>query len=294
MNDPYTRKITLENKDLIFNSLSEAFEFSKKNSCQEPIEQVLAIDIKFKKPKYLDGKRIDSISEIHYKTKNLGNLNILNAIYPMDISDMKPMKNPDTIVVHHTGNGSSASIPKILDIQTGNTGWASIAYHYIIDQDGCVVATRPLEYEGGNVYGENAGKIGIAFATSLDRQELTEKMLDSYTNLVGELSGKFKIKNVIGHLQIYLNKINRNINSLKTNIPDLEELSEDKFMSARNLYEFIDIKQKALQDIYSISGKNPEFKKELDNLAARVSFIKTCPGVNFYKYFGRKNGPWDS
>ncbi|MFA5084001.1 MAG: peptidoglycan recognition family protein [Candidatus Paceibacterota bacterium] len=289
MKDIYTRRITLENKDVCFGSLAEAAEFSRKNSCRERIEQVLAMDIEFKKPKYLNGERKDSVSEIHYRPEKLGNLGILQAIYPMDTSDMKPMEKPDTIVVHHTGNGSSQSIPKILDIQTGKTGWASIAYHYVIDQDGCIIATRPLEYEGGNVYGENAGKIGIAFASSLDKRELSAKMLDSYKSLTGELSGRFGIKNTIGHLQLYLNKINRNICELRKNVPDLEELSEDSFMSAKDFNEFIDIKQKALQDICIIREKHPEFRRALNDLAAKVSFIKTCPGINFYKYLGRKN-----
>ena len=59
------------------------------------------------------------------------------------------------------GATADAKVAEIRRWHVEENGWADIAYHFIIDRDGSVVAGRPLDRAGAHVRGRNRTSIGV-------------------------------------------------------------------------------------------------------------------------------------
>jgi hypothetical protein len=200
----------------------------------------------------------------------------------MDTKDMRPIGTIDSIVFHHTGNSQEYPINRILQIQVGNTGWAAIGYHYVINEEGLIINTRPLKYEGAQVYGKNPGKIGIAFSANLNKQGLNPSMAKAYIDLLEYLQEKYNIsnENIYGHFQLKLSRIEDIIRKV---LPDFQGIDTDAFLTARNAKAFRKLKRKEVEQIINLVRKNDKKKKELKTAISMLRSTYSCPGVNFYK-----------
>lgn len=290
-----TKSITLKdknNKNIFFKSLKEAADYLLKNQSSEAyIKETLEPPIILKKPKIINNNRLETISEIIYQIEKKGDLDILKAIYPMDYKDMRPIGDIDTIVFHHTGNKEDYSIPRILQIQVGNTGWAAIGYHYVIDKAGLIIQTRPLKYEGAQVYGSNPGKIGIAFSTNLNEKELSCEMSKTYQDLLQYLQNKYKVprQNIYGHCQFRLSMINDRI---KSALPDIKGIDVNEFLATRTSQEFKQLKIRETKRLIKLVKNNKDNQEELKRAISMLKRTYSCPGVKFYKELqGIRAGP---
>lgn len=124
----------------------------------------------------------------------------------MKVSDI------DSIVIHCSATREGQNI-KASDIDKWHKerGWKMIGYNYVIDLDGTIEVGRPLTMDGAHcntkgISGKSYNKhsIGICYIGGLDRNGNAK---DTRTNaqkialrrLVGELSRKYNITDVLGH-----------------------------------------------------------------------------------------------
>jgi len=105
------------------------------------------------------------------------------------------MRKIAKIIVHHTAVDTSL---EKLRASVQRRGYSDIPYHYIVDTDGTLHATRPLERMGAHCRGHNADSIGIALMGNLDRDPPTEAQIATLTRLIASLRKKYPVP-VLGH-----------------------------------------------------------------------------------------------
>jgi len=105
------------------------------------------------------------------------------------------MRKIAKIIIHHTGVDTSL---EKLRASVQRRGYSDIPYHYVIDTDGTLHATRPITRMGAHCKGHNADSIGIALMGNLDRVPPTEAQVATLTRLIADLRRKFPVP-VLGH-----------------------------------------------------------------------------------------------
>jgi len=240
---------------------------------ETPLKQSFLPSIKLKRPFYLDGKEIKEINEISYILKEEEGFSFFELNYPMNYSEMSNSVPIDSIVLHHTGN--SYSIPKLLELHMNF--FSAIGYHYIIQEDGSVVNTRPVHYQGAHVGRDtNKGKIGISFCLNLNEKEPNRKMKSSCKRLLDYLKGKYNLDKdtIFLHREIQIMKINDFLysNGFEKEFIDREILNR--------IYSKGDFKTKKKSIVDKIFEKNLD-EKVRKNLSVMIKRLTTCPGIYF-------------
>jgi len=105
------------------------------------------------------------------------------------------MRKIAKIVVHHTGVDTSL---EKLRASVQRRGYSDIPYHFVIDTDGTLHATRPITRMGAHCKGHNADSVGIALMGNLDKVPPTEAQVATLTRLLADLRRKFPVP-VFGH-----------------------------------------------------------------------------------------------
>jgi N-acetylmuramoyl-L-alanine amidase len=100
------------------------------------------------------------------------------------------MRKIAKIIVHHTGVDTTL---EKLRASVQHRGYSDIPYHFVIDTDGTLHATRPLTRMGAHCRGHNADSIGIALMGNLDRVPPTEAQVATLTRLIADLRRKFPV-----------------------------------------------------------------------------------------------------
>lgn len=102
-----------------------------------------------------------------------------------------------TIHCTDTDNGKNVSIEAIQKNHIAR-GFNGIGYHVIIQADGSLVQTRPLNETGAHVQGHNTRNIGIALA---GRDRFTERQFYTLKEYLHTLTlvSNWKIWNLIAH-----------------------------------------------------------------------------------------------
>jgi hypothetical protein len=184
--------------------------------------------------------------------------------YNFEIDGIKPLKTPQYIIIHHTGNPNT--IQKIINNHVKKKHFTSIGYHILIGKNGQVYYSRDIEKTGAHTFKYNTKAIGIGLFGNFNKTHPTEKQLDSLNKVVDILSKELNIKEVLGHNQaIY--KLLKQEKGLK--IPELNPIEITN-----------DIKY------YSFLKEVDEIVKKYNNDEVSNIFnkLKACPGVNMYKH----------
>jgi N-acetylmuramoyl-L-alanine amidase len=105
------------------------------------------------------------------------------------------MRQITKIIIHHTGVDTSL---EKLRASVQRRGYSDIPYHFVIDTDGTLHATRPLTRMGAHCKGHNADSVGIALMGNLDKVPPTEAQVATLTRLLADLHRKFPVP-VFGH-----------------------------------------------------------------------------------------------
>ncbi|MEO0477598.1 MAG: peptidoglycan recognition family protein, partial [Planctomycetota bacterium] len=109
--------------------------------------------------------------------------------------DTKPMNGVARITVHHDGMdpvnlGSPALVAERLErirkVHVENNGWADIGYHFAVDPQGRVWATRPLNLQGAHVRNENEHNMGILVLGNFEMQSPTPAAMMALDGLLVE------------------------------------------------------------------------------------------------------------
>ena len=197
------------------------------------------------------------------------NLKKINYAFKVENTNISPKFNK--IIIHHTGN--PRTIQKIIDLHVNKNHWTSIGYHFLIGKNGQIYYSRDLSNPGAHTYGFNKEAIGIGFFGNFTKVEPTEKQIESGKKLIFALKEKFKIKEVIGHNQAIYSLLEKEFVEAKLPKFDLNEIDSDF-----KYYEKIKEIENKIKKKYS--------DKEADNLLKR---LKSCPGINMYKYLEEFN-----
>ncbi|MEK6963777.1 MAG: N-acetylmuramoyl-L-alanine amidase, partial [Nanoarchaeota archaeon] len=115
---------------------------------------------------------------------SLNGLPTYTCNYPMKDKELEASQGTKEIYIHNAA-------PKYRDLDClaefhFQRGWAAIGYHFCIDADGSIFATRPLQYMGAHVYGRNRQSIGIAFF-DLSTCVREKKAMDAFLSLTQRL-----------------------------------------------------------------------------------------------------------
>ena len=129
---------------------------------------------------------------------------------------MKPFKNkPTHIIIHHAQFRGKANVQIIREWHLLRD-FDDIGYHFVITgswfDDTCQVETgRDERLIGAHTLGYNSKSIGICLTGDGDHLEFTEEQIRKLSQLVVRLMIKYDIpvKNVLGHRETFLRRINR-------------------------------------------------------------------------------------
>lgn len=89
------------------------------------------------------------------------------------------------VVLHHAA--AEACTADDIHSWHQNNGWAGIGYHFFVRKDGTVYRGRPIDTVGAHTYGENNETIGICFEGNFEKEEMSEKQIESGIELVSWL-----------------------------------------------------------------------------------------------------------
>jgi len=115
------------------------------------------------------------------------------------------MRQINEIIIHCTAT-RAGQVVTVADVTKWHRkrGWATIGYHYLVDQSGNVHTGRPVEQVGAHCLGHNSRSIGVCYVGGLD---LNGKPSDTRTpaqraallNLLIELKQRFPAAKIHGH-----------------------------------------------------------------------------------------------
>jgi hypothetical protein len=115
-------------------------------------------------------------------------------IYEAPLSD-----SLTTIVVHHSALPRRDGPLEIQRKHMGTRGYADIAYHYVIDDQGNIYEGRNLYYRGAHTGGYNTGTVGIVLLGNFEHDQPTQAQIDKLQLLTRALAGQYGITHLAGH-----------------------------------------------------------------------------------------------
>lgn len=107
-----------------------------------------------------------------------------------------------TLVIHHAAFDEGDDLSTLLEIQRlhrEDRGWADVAYHYFIGQEGDVYEGRAVNVRGTHVAGYNTGSVGVCLLGNFMETLPTEAMLQSLYSLSAWLAVRLQLTHVAGH-----------------------------------------------------------------------------------------------
>ncbi len=122
------------------------------------------------------------------------------------------MRKIERIVVHCTAGSPGAKAREIVNWQMrprekGGRGWRRPGYHFIVEADGRVVKTWPIDDVSNGVAGHNKGAIHVCYTGGVDMSKPTLPPMDTRTaaqkqsliTLLRKLHRLFPNAEILGH-----------------------------------------------------------------------------------------------
>ena len=104
----------------------------------------------------------------------------------------------NTIVVHHSAYPHTGP-NEIQDLHMDRRGYADVAYHFMIDDEGIIFEGREINIRGAHVQGFNTGSVGIVLLGNFNDEQPSESQLTSLSELVDYLGYIYSIGYLAGH-----------------------------------------------------------------------------------------------
>lgn len=121
------------------------------------------------------------------------------------------MRNITHIVVHCTAGNQRNTAADIVRYHTtqkpkGN-GWKTPGYHYIVEADGTIINTVPIEQPSNGVTGYNSHIINVCYIGGVDTSKPGLPPVDNRTSaqkaalagVLRQLKAKFPCAEIVGH-----------------------------------------------------------------------------------------------
>lgn len=114
------------------------------------------------------------------------------------------MRTIKRIVVHCTDAVSSQRAVDVVNYHLHCLGWSAPGYHYVIESDGKVVPTWPIEKVANGVRGYNQNSIHVCYtggrtSYGVNMDTRTSEQRKSLRVLLEQLHAKFPQASIVGH-----------------------------------------------------------------------------------------------
>lgn len=124
------------------------------------------------------------------------------------------MRKVDTIVIHCSAGSQKATAADIVNYHLKNLKWQRPGYHYIIEPDGNIVNTWPVERISNGVKGHNEHIINVCYIGGIDAKgkavdNRTASQKSAIIAVIRELRSRFGSLKVVGHRD-FSPDVNRN------------------------------------------------------------------------------------
>ena len=94
------------------------------------------------------------------------------------------------LVLHHEG-GRGSTAQDIHRFHRYSRGWAGIAYHYYIREDGTIYRGRPEGMIGGHCLGYNSCSIGICFEGNFESETMGQAQINAGWELIADILRRY-------------------------------------------------------------------------------------------------------
>ena len=107
------------------------------------------------------------------------------------------------IVIHHTSSDSDTLLSVTQYHASPNhicpNGCPGISYHYVIDGNGVIYQTQPLDKVSYHVGGHNTTSIGVGLLGNFDAREVPQRQYVALIRILRRLVRKFPTAKIGGH-----------------------------------------------------------------------------------------------
>ncbi len=107
-----------------------------------------------------------------------------------------------TVIIHHSVVYEADDLSTLLEIQRSHReqrGWADVAYHYFVGQNGVLYEGRDIHARGTHVAGYNTGSVGVCLLGNFVEISPTEAQIITTRSLVSWLTANLKATYLAGH-----------------------------------------------------------------------------------------------
>lgn len=113
------------------------------------------------------------------------------------------MRRIEMIVVHHTASSPDVTLEQLRRVHTA-LGFSDVGYHYLVFDDGRVLAGRDVSRVGAHTRGHNAYSIGVAAVGNYESGRPSDKLLAALEELLLHLVDRYRIdaRRVYAHREL--------------------------------------------------------------------------------------------
>lgn len=107
-----------------------------------------------------------------------------------------------TVIIHHAAfyiDNDLETLAEVQSVHRNQRGWADVAYHFLIGQNGLIYEGRDWHVRGTHVGSYNTGSLGICLLGNFMTQTPTLEQLTSTLNLVNWASEFFALTHIASH-----------------------------------------------------------------------------------------------
>ncbi len=116
------------------------------------------------------------------------------------------MRKITHIIIHHTATDRDKTTFQAVKDYHINKGWSDIGYNWLITADGVLHEGRPQNIIGAHTRddGMNYKSLGIALTGNFEKEQPTEKQLETLRGIINQVRDIYKIpaENVLGHKEV--------------------------------------------------------------------------------------------
>jgi len=122
---------------------------------------------------------------------------IINSIKTCNGATVRSLDEIKYIIIHHSaGNGN---INEIDSLHRKINGWKTIGYHYIIEKDGTIYETIPLQIVTNQVFSFNKESIGVCLIGNFEIEKPTIRQYFALIKILIILKYQFPKSKIMRH-----------------------------------------------------------------------------------------------
>lgn len=112
---------------------------------------------------------------------------------------MEQQPHIELIVIHCTATAKNATVNSILHYWKNVLHWEKVGYHYMIDEDGCVLQLEDEMIPVNGVKGYNRNSIHVATIGGMKKDDRTIEQKQALHRLVNGLVSQYPNAKIVSH-----------------------------------------------------------------------------------------------